>query len=104
MRGRTTESGLVPVVLLVVLVVLLLVALRGRGRVRRVAAVLLVPVGVSWVLFNGPIEGPVLVSLSPTHGITVSDLLAVVGVLVAAGVLLPKRGTRGRRPPGRGST
>ncbi len=87
MRGRTTESGLVPVVLLVVLVVLLLVALRGGGRAREVAAVLLVPVSVAWVLFNGPLEGPVLLTLSQTHGVTVSDLLAVVGVLVAAAVL-----------------
>jgi hypothetical protein len=87
-RSEATESGLVPVVLLVLLVGLLIAALRGRGRPRRAAALLLLPASAAWVLFNGPIEGPILVTLSPDHGLTVSDLLAVLGVLVAGGVLL----------------
>jgi hypothetical protein len=40
------------------------------------------------VLFNGPIEGPILLTLSKNHGLTVSDLLAVVGVLVAGAALV----------------
>jgi hypothetical protein len=87
-RSEATESGLVPVVLLVLLVGLLIAALRGRGRPRRAAALLLLPASAAWVLFNGPIEGPILVTLAPDHGLTVSDLLAVLGVLVAGGVLL----------------
>ena len=88
MRREATASGLVPVVLLVVLVGLTLAALGARGRPRRVAAALLLPVSAAWVLFNGPIEGPILLTISSSHGLTVSDLLAVVGVLVAGAVLL----------------
>jgi hypothetical protein len=42
---------------------------------------------VGWVLVNGPVEGPVLLVLAPSHGITVADLPAMVA-LVIAGVLL----------------
>ena len=88
MRTEATASGVVPVVLLVLLVGLLLVAVRARGRRRRAAALLLLPVSAGWVLFNGPIEGPILVTFSTDHGLTVSDLLAAVGVLVGGAVLL----------------
>jgi hypothetical protein len=92
MRSEATESGFVPVVLLVVVVGLLLLALGSRGPLRRAAAALLLPASAAWVLFNGPIEGPILLTLSRNHGVTVSDLLAVVGVVVAGAVLL--RGDR----------
>ena len=88
MRAEATASGVVPVVLLVVLVGLILAALRARGGRQRAAAVLLLPVAAAWVLFNGPIEGPILLTISSSHGLTVSDLLAVLGVLVAGAVLL----------------
>ena len=88
MRSEATASGLLPVVLLVLLVGLLLAALRARGWPRRAAALLLLPASAAWVLFNGPIEGPILLTLSTNHGLTVSDLLAVVGVLVAGAVLV----------------
>ena len=88
MRSEATASGLVPVVLLVLIVGLLMAALRARGRPRRAAALLLLPVSAAWVLFNGRIEGPILLTISSSHGLTVSDLLAVVGVLVAGAVLL----------------
>jgi hypothetical protein len=91
-RSEATSSGIVPVVLLLLLVGLLLGTLAARGRGRRAAAVLLLPVSAAWVLFNGPIEGPILLSFSTDHGLTGSDLLAAVGVLVSAGVLL--RGDR----------
>ena len=88
MRAHATASGVVPVVLLVVLVALTLATLGARGRPRRIAAVLLLPAAVAWVLFNGPIEGPILMTFSENHGLTVSDLLAVVAVVVALTVLL----------------
>ena len=88
MRTEATSSGLLPVVLLVLLVGLLMATLRARGRPRRTAALLLLPASAAWVLFNGPIEGPILLTLTTNHGLTVSDLLAVVGVLVAGAVLL----------------
>jgi hypothetical protein len=91
-RAEATASGIVPVVLLVVLVGLTLAALGTRGRARRTAAVLLLPAALAWVLFNGPIEGPILLTFSRDHGLTVSDLLAVVALLVAVVVL--------RRPDG----
>jgi hypothetical protein len=87
-RAEATSSGIVPVVLLVVLVGLTLAALITRGPVRRAVAVLLLPVAAAWVLFNGPIEGPILLTISTNHGLTVSDLLAVMGVVVAAAILL----------------
>ena len=92
MRSEATSSGIVPVVLLVLLVGLLIAALQGRGRRRRAAAALLLPVSAAWVLFNGPIEGPILLTFSTDHGLTVSDLLATVGVLVGGVVLV--RGNR----------
>ena len=92
MRSEATSSGIVPVVLLVLLVGLLIAALQGRGQRRRAAAALLLPVSVAWVLFNGPIEGPILLTFSTDHGLTVSDLLAAVGVLVGGVVLV--RGNR----------
>ena len=87
MRTEATSSGLLPVVLLVLLVGLLIATLRARGRPRRAVALLLLPASAAWVLFNGPIEGPGLLTLSTNHGRTVSDLLAVVSVLVAGAVL-----------------
>jgi hypothetical protein len=91
LRSEVTASGRVPVVLLVVMVALLLVALGAFGRssrVRLAAAALLLPASLAWVLFNGRLEGAVLAPLTAGHGITVSDLLGVVGVGVATVVLL----------------
>jgi uncharacterized membrane protein HdeD (DUF308 family) len=96
LRSQVTASGVVPVVVLVVLVGLLLAALGAfalPGRWRRLAAVLLVPVSAAWVVFNGPIEGPILLTFTKDHGVTVSDLLGVLGLAVALVVL-----RRGRRP------
>lgn len=93
-RTEVTASGVVPVVLLLVLVALLLAALGLLGRdrrVRRAAAVLLLPASVAWVLFNGPLEGPVLLTFSHDHGLTVSDLLGVVGVAVGVALLAWRR-------------
>jgi hypothetical protein len=99
LRREVAGTRVVPVTLLVLLVALVLVALRARGRVRRAVALLLLPVSVAWVAFNGRLEGPVLLTVTPTHGVTVSDLLAVLGVLVALVVLVLDR--RGRQRPRR---
>ena len=42
-----------------------------------------------WILVNGPVEGPVLMTLTPDHGITVADLPSAVA-LVTAGWLVFK--------------
>lgn len=51
-----------------------------------------------WLLVNKPLEGPVLLVLARGHGLTVSDLLAVAGV-VLAGVLVYRRTVRTARRP-----
>ncbi|HEY5853077.1 MAG TPA: hypothetical protein VIW24_03240 [Aldersonia sp.] len=59
------------------------------ARPSRLAAATVLVVSVLWVLFNGPIEGNVLLVLSPgRHGITESDLLAVIGVGIGARALI----------------
>ena len=40
-----------------------------------------------WVLVNGPVEGPVLLVISPSHGVTVADLPSI-GAVVIAGLIL----------------
>jgi ABC-type uncharacterized transport system permease subunit len=59
-------------------------------------AALLLPVSAGWVAFNGRLEGPVLVPLTMSHGVTASDLLAVLGVVVALAVLVRERRARHR--------
>jgi hypothetical protein len=50
-------------------------------------AVGLIAAALIWVLVNGPVEGPVLLVLTPSHGITVADLPSLAA-LVIAGLLL----------------
>jgi hypothetical protein len=40
-----------------------------------------------WVLVNGPVEGPVLLVMSPSHGITVADHPSL-GAVIIAGLIL----------------
>ena len=48
------------------------------------AAAVLTVVAVAWSRFNGPIEGRVLMSFTSEHGVTESDLLSVLAVVIAA--------------------
>ncbi|PYE20147.1 hypothetical protein DFR67_102285 [Williamsia limnetica] len=57
---------------------------------RRAAGVLIV-VSVLWVLFNGPIEGHVILSFTPENGLTESDLLSVAGIGIALWALRKRR-------------
>ncbi|MFC7960289.1 hypothetical protein [Rhodococcoides kroppenstedtii] len=54
------------------------------ARPTRLSAAATAVASVGWLFLNGPIEGRVLVVISPQHGITESDLLSVVGVAIAA--------------------
>jgi hypothetical protein len=54
------------------------------GRFGVVGAVTLTVASVLWLFVNGPMEGPVLIDLSATHGITGGDLAGVVGLGLAA--------------------
>ncbi len=50
-----------------------------------------------WVLMNGPLEGRVLYSVTPNHGLTEADLLSGVGVCIATWGFWTTRNRRRRR-------
>ncbi|WP_433783304.1 hypothetical protein ACQPX6_25030 [Actinomycetospora sp. CA-101289] len=52
---------------------------------------LLVVAAVAWLPLNKAVEGPKLLVLSRTHAIVTADLLSVLLVLVAVGLVLPRR-------------
>jgi hypothetical protein len=58
---------------------------------RRVLAGVLVVAAIVWLPLNKAVEGPKLLVLSPTHAVTTADLLSVVLVLVAIGLLWSTR-------------
>jgi hypothetical protein len=55
-------------------------------------AVGLVAAALIWVLVNGPVEGPVLLVLAPSHGITVADLSSLAALVIAGLLLFSTRG------------
>jgi hypothetical protein len=55
------------------------VAIRGS----RVAALLLIPAAIGWLVINRPFEGPTLLTLSWNHGITAADLFSVAALAIA---------------------
>jgi hypothetical protein len=73
-----------------------------------VAVVAVVAAGVAWWLVNGPVEGAVLHVVTPTHGLTVADLLVppLVGLAVLAAVLRRRaeRAAPGGRPASAGTS
>ena len=64
------------------------------GSSGRRGAVALGVLSVLWVLVNEPMEGPVLIELTATHGVRSADLAALVGLVLA--------GYRGRASWGAG--
>jgi hypothetical protein len=58
---------------------------------RRLLAAVLVVAAIAWLLLNKSVEGPKLLVLSRNHAITTADLLSVVLVLVALGLLWSTR-------------
>lgn len=77
-----------PKLALAVLAALILTA-AATIRGSRTAALALIPVSLAWLVLNGPFEGPTLVVLSWSHGITASDLLSFAGLGIAAWRLVP---------------
>jgi hypothetical protein len=58
---------------------------------RRLLAAVLVVAAIAWLPLNKSVEGPKLLVLSRNHAITTADLLSVVLVLVALGLLWSTR-------------
>jgi len=81
---------------LVVLLVMSGAASRAVGGSRRAGWVLMAA-SLAWPLVNRPIEGPVLAVVARNHGIALTDVLALVGVLTAVWVLAGRPGVGGAR-------
>ncbi|MEX0426819.1 asparaginase [Nocardioides sp. DS6] len=74
------------------LVLVLLVLAAGLAHlVGRTGALLLAVFSVLWILVNGPMEGPVLLSFGAGHGLTGADLAGVAGMALAAYVWVTSR-------------
>ncbi|MEJ5946770.1 hypothetical protein WDZ17_15845 [Pseudokineococcus basanitobsidens] len=91
------------VVVAVVLAALAAATLASVLRPGPLAVVAVAAAGVAWWLVNGPVEGPVLHVVSPSHGLTVADLLVppALAVAVVAAALARRRrraGDRSGRP------
>ena len=85
---------MIPPALFYGLVLLNLLFVNGAwclARPSRAAAVVLIFVSVLWVLFNGPIEGHVLLSYTYQNGLTESDLLSLAGLIIALRALWIRR-------------
>jgi hypothetical protein len=73
---------------IVVLVLLLIALIATIVSPTAVPAAVLLVLSAVWLPANHKLEGSVLFVLSYTHGVTLSDLLAVLGAIVGAGVLM----------------
>lgn len=63
----------------------------SSGVRRALLAVILVAAGLVWLRVDEPIEGRVLLELTPNHGITSADLLSVAAFAAAVILLWPGR-------------
>ncbi|HEY6795660.1 MAG TPA: hypothetical protein VI248_13360 [Kineosporiaceae bacterium] len=79
MRGVVSAAPGLALVLLGVLVVTMVMAARGN----RLAALAAIPLALAWLVFNTPFEGPTLVVLSWSHGITATDLISVAALAIS---------------------
>ena len=85
LRYVAAQAPGLPLFLLALLIFCAVRTIRGD----RWSALALIPLSFAWVLFNGPLEGPTLIVVSWSHGVTVSDLFSVVCLGLAAWRLLP---------------
>ncbi|MDH6283111.1 hypothetical protein M2280_004354 [Prescottella agglutinans] len=79
------HDELVPELLLsLVWLVLLLAAISWcLARPSALSAAATLVAAAVWLPVNGPAEGPVLLVVTPSHGLTVADLLSAVALLAA---------------------
>ncbi len=80
------------------------VALTGVKRLESPALVLQVLAGAAWLLLDGPLEGPVLLPVSPEHGLTLGDLVALPAALVVTCLLVLRARDEHRAGPGHAGT
>jgi hypothetical protein len=59
-------------------------------------ALVLAAVSLLWLVVNGPMEGPVLVTVTGGHGVTGADLAGFAGLGLAAGRAFAARRLRSR--------
>jgi len=73
----------------------LVLAAGTLGRTGRAGAVLLGALSLVWLLVNNPVEGVILLTVTPSRGLTGADLAGLVGLGLAAWhVVWPGRGRR----------
>jgi hypothetical protein len=79
-----------------------LVLAAGLSERSRVCAAALAAVSVLWLFVNGPMEGPVLLTITSDHGLTGADLGGFTGLALAAfhWTVLRRRARRTARRPG----
>lgn len=68
---------------LVVLALLLTVTSWCLARPSKLSAAMTLGAAGVWLLVNGPVEGAVLFVVTPTHGLTVADLLSAAALPAA---------------------
>ena len=71
-------------VVLLAVVLLAAVVPTLRRVPRRIGAVVLIGASAWWFGLDAPMEGGVLLVLSPSHGVSVADMVSVGGCLAAA--------------------
>jgi hypothetical protein len=76
LRDLATVAPGLALLVLAVLLVTAVMAIRGS----RLAALALIPLALVWLVVNNPFEGPTLMVLSWSHGVTASDLISVVAL------------------------
>jgi hypothetical protein len=86
-RVRSVVAVYPGLALLVLGLLVLAAVLAIRGD--RLMALALIPLSLVWLVVDNAFEGPVLLALSWSHGVTASDLLSVVGLGIAAWRLAP---------------
>ncbi len=60
-------------------------------RCGRLGAVALALLSLLWLTVNGPMEGPVLLAVTPSHGGVAADLAGLAGLALAAWELYRSR-------------
>jgi hypothetical protein len=78
-RDLVTAHPVLVLAFLVAMAAVVVATIRGS----RLAALGLIPMSLVWLVINRPVEGPTLLVLSWSHGITVADLLSVAGLGLA---------------------